>query len=138
MNNETTAVASTGITTGNTASVTKAHVDGDVEVGGTNVVKQLHTGNANAFAVGGVAANTEVGCDTCGGHGFTVNKARVNNVTLAAAETGVAAGGSATIEKAHVDGDVEVGGTNVVKQLHTGNSNARSYGFVVVNTQWTD
>ncbi len=137
VDNSTTAVANTGISAGNVATVSRAHVDGDVEVGGTNVVKQLHTGDANALAVGGVVANTQVGCDACGG-GFTVNKAKVRNATVADAETGVLAGGGVSVDRAHIDGEIEVEGTNIVKQLHTGNANSRSFGIVVVNTQWTD
>lgn len=138
VDNATTAVANTGVSAGNVATIYEAGVGGEVRVDGTNVVKQLSTGEANALAVGVVVANTQIGCSTCGRHGSssTKNIADVGNATVADAETGAAAGSGVSVERAHT-GQVEVGGTNVVKQLHTGDANSDSYGVVVVNTRWT-
>lgn len=134
VSNSTTAVASTGVSAGNVVSVEKAGV-GNINVGGSNEIKKLSTGNADALAVGAVVANTQIGCATCGG-GSIKNKAKVKNTTTAQADTGVQAGSGVSVYKAHVGG-INLNGNNEIKKLHTGDADSDSIGIVVVNTQWT-
>lgn len=115
---------------GNGVSVKKAHVGGEVEVKGDN---QVDTGKAEAKNLKVIAANTSVGCDTCGTSGMTINKAKVKSETNVSANTGANyVGNSAEVKKAGVSGDVEVRGDNTVD---TGKAEAGNMEIIVVNTQ---
>lgn len=140
--NTTTAISDTGVIVGNSVSVEKAHISGEIEVKGDNEVKKVHTGDADSLAVGVVVANTDVNldCDSCTQRGSRNNRAEVDNTTIAQSVTGVEAGNSVYVEKAHVDGDIEVGGRrdeNEVKKVHTGSATADAYGVVLVNTRFS-
>ncbi len=115
---------------GNGVSVKKAGVSGEVEVKGNNSVD---TGKAEAENLKVIAANTSVGCDTCGTSGVTVNKAKVRSTTNVSANSGYnIVGNSAEVKKAGVSGDVEVSGNNSVD---TGKAEAENVELIVVNTQ---
>ncbi|OGM77216.1 hypothetical protein A2188_00175 [Candidatus Woesebacteria bacterium RIFOXYA1_FULL_43_9] len=131
--NTTQAVAITGITAANQVEVTKAGV-GNITLGGIEVEK-LHTGDASADAYGVVVANVQIGgCPSCG-FSWDFNRARVENITLAQAETGVQAVNSVDVTKAHT-GNIRLGDIEVEK-LSTGNADSHAIGVVVVNTSWT-
>lgn len=136
VDNTTTAISNTGVTVGNVATVEKGFVGHEVEVGGANYVSNIRTGSADATALGVVAANTQIGCDWCGGYGLRINRASVTNVTGAQADSGVRVGGGVSLVHAGT-GEVEVEGTNSVNSVTTGPANANSYGVVLVNTSWT-
>ena len=64
--------------------------------------------------------------------GFTVNKARVKSTTNVSANTGSnIVGNYASVEKAHVGGEVEVKGDN---DVDTGKAEARSLKVITANT----
>ncbi len=118
---------------GNGASVTRAHVSGDVEVRGSN---NMDTGVAESSATGVVVANTNLNldCDSC-----TVtprrqkNTANVIQMTSSSANTGLNdQGNSAYVERAGIGGEVEVKGNNT---MTTGDAESSATGVVVVNTQ---
>jgi len=115
---------------GNYASVVKAHVSGEVKVKGDN---QVNTGEAEAKNLKVIAANINVGCDTCGNPGLTINKAKVKSTTDVYANTGAnVVGNTAIVEKAGISGDVKVSGDNTVD---TGKAEAKNKEIIVVNAQ---
>ena len=134
VNNGASAVASTGGNgQGNSATVKKAGVTGDVEVSGNN---NMTTGEAQADATAVVVANTHIGCSTCGWSLGHKDVAVVNNGAQAGSLTGDnGQGNAATVKKAHVGGEVEVGGSNTLK---TGPASSDADAWTVVNTHWNN
>lgn len=113
----------------NQSSVKKAHVGGDVETRQANL---MSTGDANATSTGVVIANRQTGCSTCTPRRLTVNGALVTNSAGASSNTGYnLQTNSASVKKAHVDGEVE---TTQVNALRTGDATSTSRSWTVVNT----
>jgi len=130
--NVTYAGASTGgNSVGNSATVAQSGFWPSATVTQTNKVT---TGDADALAVGVVAANDKVGCgcSPCGMCSGTKNIATVYNQTTASANTGGNSVGNSTGVTQFLGGSATVTQQNTVK---TGAADADAVGVVVVNTQ---
>ncbi len=115
---------------GNSASVKKAYIIGGVEVKGDN---NVITGKAKAESGKMIAANINIGCDTCETSSLTINNAKIKNATTVFANSGAnMVGNNADVKKAGIDGKVEVRGNNT---LSTGKAKAENKELIVVNTQ---
>lgn len=130
VNNSAAAYSNTGGNNqGNSATVKKAKVSGDVEVSGNNT---LDTGNATAKASSVVVANVHKGDCECLGRKHK-DVALIRNSAEAGADTGYNnQGNSATVKKAKVNdgGEVKVSGNNTGT---TGNAAAKAKAWTVVN-----
>ena len=134
-NNKSEAYANTGENAQLAGQINKAKGSGEAEVEGNSVDQRMKTGDARARSSAVVVANTHLGCG-CKGKGH-VDVAYVgNNESYAGANTVYNAQGALQYNKAKSwrGGESEVEDNSVDQRMKTGDANAKSSAWVVVNT----
>ena len=131
--NGSEAVANTGENMQLGGQINVAKGSGEAEVEGNSVDQRMRTGDADADSTAVVVANTHVGCG-CGRRGKDI--ALVGNESYAGANTGfnTQVGGQYNKAKSWGGGEAEVEDNSVDQRMSTGDADADSSAWVVVNT----
>ena len=131
--NSSEAVANTGENMQLGGQINVAKGSGEAEVEGNSVDQRMRTGDADADSTAVVVANTHVGCG-CGRRGKDI--ALVGNESYAGANTGfnTQVGGQYNKAKSWGGGEAEVEDNSVDQRMTTGDADADSSAWVVVNT----